>query len=62
MEIIASFPIPFNFEEILNYMDCNACNWIEENDFPEFNNSIVGSFSASLMNKVGGKKKPLSAY
>jgi hypothetical protein len=27
------------------------------NDFLEFNNSIVGSFSASLMNKVGGQKK-----
>jgi hypothetical protein len=32
------------------------------NEFLEFNNSIVGSFSASLMNKVGGKKAPLSAY
>lgn len=26
-------------------------------DFLEFTNSIVASFSASLMNKVGGKKK-----
>jgi hypothetical protein len=32
------------------------------NDFLEFNDSIVGTFSASLMNEVGGKKKPLSAY
>jgi len=31
-------------------------------DFLWFNNSIVGSFSASLMNKVAGEKKPLSAY
>jgi hypothetical protein len=27
------------------------------NDFLEFNNSIVGSFSTILMNKVGGEKK-----
>jgi hypothetical protein len=31
-------------------------------DFLRFNNSIVGSFSASSKNKVAGEKKPLSAY